>query len=522
MKKFALRSIFGFVALASLVTAAAAEAPESIAVITHFDADTVSIIDVVTQKVVATVTTGESPHGVAISPRGDRIYVSNEQANSVMVLDSAGTPITEVSVGQRPNQVGITPDGKWLYVTIWGDDRVDIIDTHTNRVIKRLAVGRHPHIALPAPDGTLVYVTNEDSSSISVVDTRTQAVTRTIPLYGFPRVIAITPDGETLFVNLRWLHGTLVVDAASGKVTSRIDLPKTQGFSADGKYAHGLAVTPDGKELWVTSQLNDMVYVYDLNTRKLKVSIPAGSNPNWIAFTSDGRLGYISNTSSNDVTVIDVATRKATATVPVGPKPKRLAVGTLAAAATVKETWLFDADRVDEIPAGIIGTGGDWRVVADDTAPSGDKVLAQQAKSSSNTFNVALFDSMALRDVDISVQLQAIAGRIDQGGGVIWRAQDARNYYIARYNPLEDNYRVYYVKDGRRVQLKSADVSVDPEAWHTLRVEMQGDHIQCFLEGTKYLDVRDATFTQAGTVGLWTKADAQTHFDSLTVQEPGN
>ena len=90
-------------------------------------------------------------------------------------------------------------------------------------------------------------------------------------------------------------------------------------------------------------------------------------------------------------------------TAAAGPKPKRLAVGTLAAAATVKEAWLFDADRVDEIPAGFIGYVGDWRGVADDTAPSGDKVLAQRAKSSSAIFNVALLDDMALQDVDISV-----------------------------------------------------------------------------------------------------------------------
>ena len=189
-----------------------------------------------------------------------------------------------------------------------------------------------------------------------------------------------------------------------------------------------------------------------------------------------------------------------------------------AAAAPPRDVWSFDADQVDEIPAGFIGHVGDWRVVGDDTAPSGDKVLAQRARSSSASFNVALLDDVALEDVDISVQLRAIAGRIDQGGGVVWRARDARNYYIARYNPLEDNYRVYYVKEGRRVQLGSANLSVDPRAWHRLRVEMQGDHIQCFLDGTRYLDVHDATFTEAGTLGLWTKADAQTHFDSLTIK----
>jgi hypothetical protein len=134
-------------------------------------------------------------------------------------------------------------------------------------------------------------------------------------------------------------------------------------------------------------------------------------------------------------------------------------------------------------------------------------------------FNVALVQDGRHADVDITVRLRARDGRVDQGGGVVWRAKDGRNYYIARYNPLEDNYRVYYVKDGRRRQLDSADVRVAHDAWHTLRVRMIGDRIECFLDGQKHLNARDATFTEAGMVGLWTKADARTHFDDFLVSD---
>ncbi|MBA3257018.1 MAG: DUF1080 domain-containing protein, partial [Pyrinomonadaceae bacterium] len=102
------------------------------------------------------------------------------------------------------------------------------------------------------------------------------------------------------------------------------------------------------------------------------------------------------------------------------------------------------------------------------------------------------------------------------GGGVVWRARDAKNYYIARYNPLEGNYRVYKVEDGRRTQLGTSDVKRS-EGWHTLRVTMTGERIECYFDGRKYLDVSDSTFKSAGKIGLWTKADAQTHFDDLTV-----
>jgi len=153
--------------------------------------------------------------------------------------------------------------------------------------------------------------------------------------------------------------------------------------------------------------------------------------------------------------------------------------------------------------------------------PSGCCVFSQRAANDSAVFNLVLSDDPLGADVGVSVHLRARQGRIDQGGGVVWRAKDAGNYYIARYNPLEANYRVYVVEDGRRRQLESAEVRLDARAWHVLGVEMAGDHIECSLDDHKYLDVRDGTFTEPGKVGLWTKADAQTQFDDLSVRTLG-
>ena len=101
-------------------------------------------------------------------------------------------------------------------------------------------------------------------------------------------------------------------------------------------------------------------------------------------------------------------------------------------------------------------------------------------------------------------------GNLDQGGGIVWRFQDHENYYIARMNPLEDNYRVYKVVAGKRIQLQTKEgLKVPAGQWHTLKIAMQGDRIECFLDGAKQLDVRDEAFQQAGKVGLWTKADAR-------------
>lgn len=185
-------------------------------------------------------------------------------------------------------------------------------------------------------------------------------------------------------------------------------------------------------------------------------------------------------------------------------------------AQTREKVWNFDSDKPGDIPEGFTNGVGEWKVVADETAPSKPNVLAQLAKNSGSTFNIAVVSGTNYKDVDLSVKMKAIAGKEDQGGGLVWRAKDAKNYYVARYNPLEDNYRLYKVVKGRRSQLQSANIK-HSEGWHTLRVMMEEDHIQCFYDGKKYLDAKNSTFPAAGKIGLWTKSDAETHFDDLTV-----
>lgn len=163
------------------------------------------------------------------------------------------------------------------------------------------------------------------------------------------------------------------------------------------------------------------------------------------------------------------------------------------------------------------GLTGKWNRVEDLTAPSGGYAIAQENNGVSADFNVLLINEFQTSAVDLSLAFQAMSGEIDQGGGPIWRAIDKDNYYVARYNPLEHNYRVYTVKDGQRTELQSADIPSTP-GWHTLRVTMAGDRIRCYYDGRLCLELNDTTFTEAGQVGMWTKADAQTHFDNFEVK----
>ena len=191
-------------------------------------------------------------------------------------------------------------------------------------------------------------------------------------------------------------------------------------------------------------------------------------------------------------------------------------VTVLLAAST--ETVNFDKAAVGMPPSGWTatqtGTGqARWAVVQDNTAPSKPNVLKQSGEA---TYPVCLKDDTNIRDGFVEVKFKAISGKEDQAGGVIWRAKDANNYYVARANALEDNVTIYHTIDGRRTEKKRVSMKVVTSRWHTLRVEFQTNHFTVSLNGQKALDWDDDTFKDAGKVGVWTKADSVTLFDDFT------
>ena len=189
-------------------------------------------------------------------------------------------------------------------------------------------------------------------------------------------------------------------------------------------------------------------------------------------------------------------------------------------------SWNFDSDR--ELPLGwkIAATKpkgdlAEWKVVADDQAPSAPNVLTitRINDDSRGVFNLLWTPTVSFQDGTIELKLRANTGRVDQGGGPIWRAKDFNNYYIARYNPLEGNFRLYYVKNGARKTLDSAGrISIKAGEWFTIKIVHKGEKIEGWLNGKKLLETKDRTFRQAGGVGFWTKADAATSFDGLSVK----
>jgi 3-keto-disaccharide hydrolase len=157
---------------------------------------------------------------------------------------------------------------------------------------------------------------------------------------------------------------------------------------------------------------------------------------------------------------------------------------------------------------------GRWALEEMPGAPSGKRVLVQRATK--NEFDVIVAPPGPYTDVDVSMRFKPMSGREDASGGIVFRFTDGK-YYVVRANALEDNLRLYYYDRGRR-QLASAGVKAPALGqWHTLRVVAVGDRIQAWLDGTLYVDHRDARF-RSGRVGLWTKADSITAFDDLVAR----
>ncbi len=170
--------------------------------------------------------------------------------------------------------------------------------------------------------------------------------------------------------------------------------------------------------------------------------------------------------------------------------------------------WHFDSLPAGQPPAGFSfgrtggGRVGRWIVQSAPDAPSPPKP--------------------SFTDGSVSVKCKPVSGHVDRACGLVFRYGDENNYYLTRANALEDNVRFYYVKNGRRIQLANWSGKVTSGAWHELRVEFQGDHVEVYWDGTKRIDAHDHTFSGSGRVGVWTKADSYTLFDDLTARPLGS
>ncbi len=199
---------------------------------------------------------------------------------------------------------------------------------------------------------------------------------------------------------------------------------------------------------------------------------------------------------------------------------------TMEASIVMKDKASFAADTIGAAPKGwtatMTGKGNPkWSVESEPTSPSGEKVVKQSGVA---TYPLLLKEGTSIKDGFVEIRFKAIAGGEDRAGGVVWRAKDANNYYVLRANALEDNVVLYKTVDGKRSALDIAGrqggygvmLPVPSGQWHSLRVEFNGSRFKAYFNGKPAFEVDDRTFSVAGQIGLWTKADSVTVFDDIS------
>uniref|UniRef100_UPI0034E1DD11 beta-propeller fold lactonase family protein n=1 Tax=Mycobacterium sp. OAE908 TaxID=2817899 RepID=UPI0034E1DD11 len=325
-------------------------------------AGTVSVIDMTTNSIVATLPVGAAPTSVATinaspSYQGTYAYVTNRDSNSVSVINTYTNTVDNwIPVGSQPWGVVETPNLAQVYVTNSGSNTVSVIDTSSRSVVATIPVGGAPTGVAVSGDGTRVYVANKTSNTVSVIDTATKAVVATVPVGINPMVLAVSGDGSHVYVANKASNTVSVIDTASKTVVATVGV---------GSNPMGVAVSPDGT-LYVANG-NDTISVIDTGTnavvrtvtmdaapetgmhllavdpygrvyttdaadgvvRSFSIAAPAssalpvtstavsvGSNPSGVAVA--GNRAYVLNTGSDTISVIDTTTKQVIKTIPVG------------------------------------------------------------------------------------------------------------------------------------------------------------------------------------------------------------
>ncbi|MFI1507179.1 hypothetical protein [Streptomyces sp. NPDC020597] len=287
------------------------------------ESDTVSVIDPKTYRVIETLHVGRQPQHVVPSWDLKTLWVNNNRGHTLTPIDpatgKAGKPV-EV---HDPYNLYFTPDGKYAVVMASLDRELVFRDPHTMKRIKTEPVScygvNHADFSL---DGKYFIVSCEFSGELLKVDTARMKVVgqQKLPLKGaMPQDVKVSPDGKLFYVADMMAHGMWIVDGDTfGK-------PR---FLHTGRGAHGLYVSRDSREMYVTNRGEGTVSVFDFTRGELtkKWRLPDGGSPDMGGVSADGKVLWLSGRYNSEVYAIDTADGRQLARIKVGSGPHGLAV----------------------------------------------------------------------------------------------------------------------------------------------------------------------------------------------------
>jgi len=170
----------------------------------------------------------------------------------------------------------------------------------------------------------------------------------------------------------------------------------------------------------------------------------------------------------------------------------------------------FEQNNLGDLPSNWV-TVSKWQI----QKLQNNKVISMVKNT--HSYNLCYDKNIKFKDGIIAIKFKSHSGYYDQGGGIMWRIKDNKNYYVVRFNPLEDNFRFYKVINGHRIELASSNIHL-LNSWHTMKIIQNKNYFQGFLDNKKLLDKYDSSIDGYGYVGIWTKSDAKTSFDDLNIK----
>lgn len=317
--------------LALLLMASAAQA-RPILYVANSQGDDITVIDLPTQKIMTTIKVGPIVHGVCAQGDGRRAFATIESEHALKVIDTRRNAVIDsVALPGQPNECAATTDGKYVVVPLLAPaNSAVIIDMAQKKIVKTLPL-KHPHNCFTPEGGsnTVVYCEERDAFRINRIDLKTMEYTNMVKVAGDPRPFIVTPDEKTLYTALSGLHGFATIDIPNKMMTQTV-LPPMPWMNCKveppNTPVHGIALTADGRKLWVTSVSDSGVYVYDIASKTLGPKITVGECPNWISMSKDGKYAAVSNADTDDASILDAGREKEIARLKVGKAPKRLLV----------------------------------------------------------------------------------------------------------------------------------------------------------------------------------------------------
>jgi YVTN family beta-propeller protein len=169
---------------------------------------------------------GTDPEQVAVSKDGMRVFVANEDAGQLTVIDTqSGAIVDTFKVGDEPEGVSVHPSGNFVYVTSEEDGAVYVVDVVGKKVVKPIKVGPRPRSIAFLPDGSRAYVPSENGATLSFIDTKKMATIKTIKLpEGMrPMGTVMAQDGKHLFVSTGRSKMVLTIDTATNTVAGSVE-----------------------------------------------------------------------------------------------------------------------------------------------------------------------------------------------------------------------------------------------------------------------------------------------------------